>query len=270
MRTKPKDGGETESVWLDTQTARFDTTPESETDVCVIGAGIAGLTTAYELLRDGRRVVVLDDGPIGGGETARTSAHLASAVDDHYSDLEGKFGEAGARLVAESHAAAIDYIETTARELDIDCDFRRVDGFLFAPPGHTDDKFLDKELAAAQRAGLAVDRVPRAPLPFDTGPALRFARQAEFHPLKYIRGLAETIIQRGGRIYTGAHVTAIAPGEPLTVTLADGRSLRCTQIVDATNGALSSPIKLTIKQAAYHTYYITFNITPNTIPHTLF
>src|SRR5204862_4765160 len=103
----------TSSIWLDAVTHRFDTSPEPETDVCVIGAGIAGLTTAYELLREGRRVTVIDDGPVGGGETSRTTAHLASAVDDYYDELEDMFGEVGAKYVAESHAAAIDYIATT-------------------------------------------------------------------------------------------------------------------------------------------------------------
>jgi len=79
---------------------------------------------------------VLDDGPIGGGETGRTTAHLASAVDDRYFHLEQKFGRGGARIVAESHTTAIDYIEAMARELTIDCDFRRVDGYLIKPPGH--------------------------------------------------------------------------------------------------------------------------------------
>lgn len=270
MRTKPKDGGDTESVWLDTATARFDTTPESETDVCVIGAGIAGLTVAYELLREGRRVVVLDDGPIGGGETARTSAHLASAVDDHYYKLEDKFGEAGARFVAESHAAAIDYIEATSKELDIDCELRRVDGYLFSPPGEAYDKQLDKELAAAKRAGLAVDKIAQAPLPFDTGPALRFSRQAEFHPVRYVRGLAEAVIQRGGRVHTGAHVTSIEPGEPLRIVLDNGRHVLCRQAVDATNAAVSSPIKMSITQAAYRSYIVAFDIPAGSIPHALY
>ena len=270
MRTKPKDGGDTTSVWLDVATPRFDTTPEGEADVVVIGAGIAGLTIAYELLREGRRVIVLDDGPIGGGETGRTSAHLASAVDDHYHELENKFGEAGARLVAESHAAAIDYIETTAKELDIDCAFRRVDGYLFAPPSERSDRMLDKEQVAAARAGLAVDRVAQAPLPFDTGPALRFSRQAEFHPLRYLRGLADAIVQRGGKIHTGVHVNAIEPGEPLRIMLDSGRQIVCRQAVDATNGAMSSPIKLAIKQAAYRTYIVAFDIAAGAIPHGLY
>src|SRR5204862_194968 len=82
----------------------------------------------------------------------------------------------------------------------IDCQFRRVDGYLWAPEaepnGHTNalPPILRKELVAAQRAGLSVDDVERAPLPFETGPCLRFAMQAEFHPLVYLRGLAEAIV----------------------------------------------------------------------------
>jgi len=270
MRTKAKDGGCTTSIWTDVETPRFDVRPAHETDVCVIGAGIAGLTTAYQLVRQGMRVIVLDDGPIGGGETGRTSAHLASAVDDRYYVLENKFGEDGARIVHESHAAAIDFIETTVRELSINCDFRRVDGYLFAPPGESDDRTLDKELAAARRAGLVVDKVSQAPLPFDAGPALRFARQAEFHPLAYLRGLAEAIVDNGGVIHTRAHVDAIEPGSPLTVKLSTGRTLLCRIAVDATNGAITSPIHLPLRQAAYRTYVVTFEIPMGAIPHALY
>ncbi|MBA3395281.1 MAG: FAD-dependent oxidoreductase [Deltaproteobacteria bacterium] len=270
MRSKAKDGGCTTSIWTDAEQLRFDGAPDHETDVCIVGAGIAGLTTAYQLVRQGVRVTVLDDGPIGGGETGRTSAHLANAVDDHYYVLEDKFGEGGAQLIAESHGAAIDFIEQTARELDIDCDFQRVDGYLYAPPGETDDRILDKELAAAKRAGLSVDKVAIAPLPFDTGPALRFGRQAEFHPLKYLRGLAEAIVERGGSIHTGVHVEAIEPGEPLTVKLTGGRTLLCRTAVDCTNGAFTSPLKLTIRQAAYRTYIVAFDMAAGAVPHGLY
>ncbi|HEU0035092.1 MAG TPA: FAD-dependent oxidoreductase [Kofleriaceae bacterium] len=265
------EGGSTVSIWHDTSDIRrFDTTPELEADVVIVGAGIAGLTTAYELVKQGARVVVLDDGPIGGGESGRTSAHLASAVDDHFHMLEDKFGERGAKLVAESHSAAIDYIERTAGELGIDCDFQRVPGFLFSPPGKGYDQSLDKELAAARRAGLIVDKVDRAPLPFDTGPALRFERQAEFHPLKYLRGLADAIVAAGGKIHTGVHVEMIEPGEPLTIRLAGGRRMVCQIAVDATNSTITSPVKLTIRQAAYRTYILGFEIPPGSVPHGLY
>ena len=87
------------------------------TEVCIIGAGIAGLTTAYLLSREGRSVVVLDDGAIGGGMTGRTTAHLTNAFDDRYTDVEKLHGEEGARFTAESHTAAIDKVEMVCRRL---------------------------------------------------------------------------------------------------------------------------------------------------------
>ena len=208
MRTNGKDGGSSSSIWLDAAIPERDTPPEHETDVVVIGAGIAGLTTAFELARRGVRLTVLDDGPIGGGETGRTSAHLCSAVDEDFYDLEQKFGRGGAQIVAESHSVAVDYIEAMCRARRIDCDFRRVDGYLIKPPGHErgDNRELERELAAAQRAGLECEMVDEAPLPFDTGPALRYARQAEFHPLKYLRGLADGVMEMGAKIHTAVRV----------------------------------------------------------------
>src|SRR5213082_1785648 len=96
---------------------------DASADVCVIGAGIAGLSTAYMLAREGKSVIVVDDGPVGGGETGRTTAHLVNALDDRYFELERLHGERGARLAAESHTAAIDRVEAIVKEEQIDCDF---------------------------------------------------------------------------------------------------------------------------------------------------
>ncbi|MHB1223476.1 MAG: FAD-dependent oxidoreductase, partial [Gemmatimonadaceae bacterium] len=73
---------------------------DADADVCVIGAGIAGLTTAYMLGRSGRRVIVLDDGPIGGGESGRTTAHLSCALDDRVVVLERVQGAEGSPRAA--------------------------------------------------------------------------------------------------------------------------------------------------------------------------
>jgi glycine/D-amino acid oxidase-like deaminating enzyme/nitrite reductase/ring-hydroxylating ferredoxin subunit len=273
MLTLAKDGGVSTSIWIDADQERYDSPPPHEVEACVVGAGIAGLTTALMLAREGVRVAVLDDGPIGGGETGRTSAHLASAVDDRYHALEARFGERGAQLVAESHAAAIDWIEATIREHGIDCDFRRVDGYLFAPPdrpGERAQRELDKELVAARRAGLVVERVDRAPLPFDAGPALRFANQAQFHPLRYLRGLAAAVIEAGGTIHTGVHALAIEPAHPLVVRISGGRTLLCRAAVDATSSSFTSPHGLPLRQAAYRSYCLAIPVAPGTIPHGLY
>src|SRR5918911_659021 len=209
------DNGESTSVWMATaDTPREGRLSEDlDADVCVVGAGIAGMTTAYLLARQGKSVVVLDDGAVGGGQTQRTTAHLSNALDDRYCEIERLHGERGARLAAESHTAAVDRIEAAVREEKIDCDFERLDGYLFGPAGGPSE-VLDRELEAAHRAGLAqVERLPRAPLDFfDTGPCLRFPRQGQFHPLKYLAELSQAIQRRGGRIYTGTHAEAIEGG----------------------------------------------------------
>ena len=185
---------------------------DAHADVCVVGAGIAGLTTAYLLTQAGKSVVVLEDGSPGGGMTAVTTAHLANAIDDRYTEIERLHGREGARLAAESHTAAIDRIEAIAAKEKIDCDFERVNGYLFVPPGESQD-LLEREYEAAQRAGLRnVEMLVRAPLPsFNTGPCLRFGDQAQLHPLKYLVGLRRAIEGLHGRIFTSTRATKGAP-----------------------------------------------------------
>lgn len=228
-----------------------------QADVCVVGAGISGLTTAYLLCRAGKSVVVMDDGPIVSGETERTTAHLSTALDHRYFDLERLHGEKGVRLAAESHAAAIDQIEQIVRAEKIDCDFERLDGYLFVPPGETPE-ILERELAAAHRVGLNdLEIIPRAPLgSFDTGPALRFPRQAQFHPLKYLAALALAIVRDGGRIYTQTHATKIEGGEPARIETQDGAVVTANAVVVATNTPVNDLLAIHTKQAAYRTFVI--------------
>src|SRR5687767_2346187 len=135
MRSGQRDStsGAHVSIWTkSTETPKFPMLGHDiRVDVCVVGAGIAGLSVAHALAREKVSVAVVDDGAIGSGETGRTTAHLASAVDDHYHILEGIHGQEAARHVAESHAGAIDRIEAIAREEGIECGFERVDGWLF-------------------------------------------------------------------------------------------------------------------------------------------
>src|SRR5688572_29485856 len=121
--------GASTSLWMETTTLPQFPKLEQNTaaEVCIVGAGIAGLTTAYLLNKAGVSVVVLDDGPIVSGETERTTAHLCNALDDRFMNLEKWHGEKGSQLAAESHTAAIDKIEQIVQEEGIDCDFARLD-----------------------------------------------------------------------------------------------------------------------------------------------
>src|SRR5919205_3321107 len=178
-----QDSGLTRSLWMDTADVP-DFEPlkrNARADVCVIGAGIAGMSTAYLLAKAGKNVAVVDDGPIGGGETSRTTAHLTWAMDDRYYVLEKVHGEEGVRLIAESHMAAVNRIEAIARIENIACDFERLDGYLF-PAAGDDPSIIDREYDAARRAGVSdVQRIERLPVPtFNASPALRFPNQGQF------------------------------------------------------------------------------------------
>lgn len=117
------DAQATTSIWMATANTPSQSRLKENvrTDVCVIGAGIAGMTTAYLLAKEGRSVVVVDDGAVGGGMTGRTTAHLTNAYDDRYAEMEKLHGAEGSRLIAESHTAAIDKVEQIVREERHDC-----------------------------------------------------------------------------------------------------------------------------------------------------
>jgi glycine/D-amino acid oxidase-like deaminating enzyme/nitrite reductase/ring-hydroxylating ferredoxin subunit len=251
--------GKTRSLWQVTAgSLHEELLAENQTaDVCVVGAGIAGMTTAYVLAREGRKVIVLEGGAVGSGETGRTTAHLSNALDDRYFELERLHGVEGARHAAESHTAAIEFIEATIAEEGIDCDFERLDGYLFVPPGDSTD-ILERELDAARRAGLEdVELVDRAPLgEFDTGACLRFPRQAQFHPLKYLGGLHRSILRLGGRIFTGTRVEEVVDGAPARVRTSNGREVIADGVVVATNTPMNDRVTMHTKQAAYRTYVI--------------
>jgi len=239
-------------------------------DVCVVGAGIAGLTTAYYLLQEGKTVAVIEDGGVGSGETGRTSAHLSCALDDRFYVLEQLHGEAGARLAAHSHAFAIDEIERIARENAIVCDFRRVAGYLFRAD-RPDDSHLDKEFDAARRAGLEVSWADRAPFTsFNTKRCLLFSNQAEFHPLRYLSGLADAVRGLNGRIHTQTRVVSVEGGSPARVTTKDDRVITAGAVVVATNSPINDRFSLHTKQAAYRSYVVGLTTGKGMVPHALY
>jgi glycine/D-amino acid oxidase-like deaminating enzyme/nitrite reductase/ring-hydroxylating ferredoxin subunit len=266
MRT---DSGSTRSIWME---GIGDGLPaplarDLDTEVCVVGAGIAGLTTAYLLARDGRRVVVLDDGPIGGGETCRTTAHLTNVIDDRYFEIERMHGKTGARLAGESHGVAIDLVGEIVADERIACDYRRLDAWLYAP---ADEKpgVIDRELEASRAAGVLVDVLERGPMPFVRGPCLRFPNQAAFHPMRYLHGLARAIERRGGRI-ARAHVTEIEDGAPARVGTEGGPSVRAREVVVATNSPIHAWVRYHTQQAPYRTFVVAAPVPGGSVPDVL-
>lgn len=262
-----------ESVWTASMPEQVSRplTQSLESDVCIVGAGIAGLSTAYCLSCEGKSVVVLDDGPIGGGMTERTTAHLSNVIDDGYVEIERLHGEEGARLAAESHTAAISRIETIVTTERIVCEFERLDGYLFQAPEQSEEE-LEQERLAALRAGIDVVRIennPSVPV-LEPGPCLRFPRQAQFHPLKYMTGLAQAIVRRGGQIFTGCHVETVEGGKPSRIATRSGHIITAQSVVVATNTPINDMVVVHTKQAPYSSYVIGASVPKNAVPTALY
>ena len=260
------------SVWLDTAYPRkfSPLKKNARADVCVIGAGIAGLSTAYLLAREGLPVILIDDGRPGCGETGVTTAHLSNAIDDGYVEITRLHGVEGAKQACRSHRAAIERIEAICHLEKMHCDFRRVDGYLFLAPEH-DRTVLDEEYDAARAAGAPVEKLERAPVSgFQSGPCLWFPRQGQFHPLNYLNGLAEGFEHLGGRIYTETKAVGVKGGKRATVELENGCTISAESIVVATNAPFNDRFAIHTKQAPYHTYVVAARVAPDAITHALY
>ena len=243
-------------------------------DVCIVGAGIAGIagmTTAYLLLREGKSVAILDDGPIGGGQTERTTAHLSNAIDDRYFNIESWHGLEGMRMAAESHTAAIDRIDAIVKEEKLDCDFERLDGYLLGSLGDSSE-ILQRELSAVRRAGLSqIELLSECPVfSLNTVPCLRFPRQGQFHPLKYLTGLKHAIKRMGGLIFTQSRVEKIESGPPAILHTYFGETVTSHSVVVATNSPFNDFVTMHTKQAAYMSYVLGFEVPKGSVTKALY
>jgi glycine/D-amino acid oxidase-like deaminating enzyme/nitrite reductase/ring-hydroxylating ferredoxin subunit len=235
----------------------------------VVGGGMAGLSIAYEAAVKGRQVLVLDRGAIASGMTARTTAHLASALDDYYCEFISLRGEREAALLHQSLAAAIDRIEQIARLETIDCDFARLDGYLFAARPE-DQKLLAREYDACRAIGCPVEWAERMP-GFDAGRALRFPNQGRFHPLKYLSGLAQALLRLGVRFRPFTAVSTVEQKEDrVLVTLTSGEVIQARDAAVATNSPIAGRLTLQAKMAPYRSYAMAFAVPKGAVPDALY
>lgn len=240
-------------------------------DVCIVGGGIAGVTTAFVLAGEGQSVALIDRGPLLAGETSHTTAHLSNAIDDGYTEVERLHGTDGAVLAAQSHSRAIDFIAETVREQTIDCDFERLDGYLFLADGET-ERLLEEEMGAAHRAGLeSVEQLTQAPVRgFLSGPCLRFPNQAQFHPLRYLHALVERSAARGVHFFARTPAVEFSGGAVASVRTKQGCEIRTRAVVVATNSPVNDRYKMHTKLYPYRTYVIAARVPAGAFSHALY
>ncbi len=261
--------GKNISYWLDSAPVsheREKLKANIHADVVIIGGGLAGVSVAYCLSQEGKKVALIEDGTIGSGETGRTTAQLVTALDERYTDLEKLYGEEETRLIADSHKAAIQFVEETVAREQIDCHFERVSGYLFRHPSDQEDALME-EFEAARRAGVEVNHLSHIPgIKNAPGDCLEFLNQAQFHPLLYIQALCNAIEKKGGRIYTQTHAAEI---NYEGITTSEGYTVKANHVVVATNTPVNNLVAIHLKQTAFRTYVIAGLVKKDVLPKAL-
>lgn len=225
-----------ESYWMATTPGTGYPAPGADltADVAVVGGGIAGLCTAWDLVRAGLDVVVLEADRIAAGVSGYTSAKLTAAHGLFYAGIEAEHGAGDARLYALSQQEGVERTAALCAELGIDADLEPASAFTYVQdPGRVEE--LKQEAAAARRAGLDASFVTDTDLPFDVAGAVRVDGQLQFHPRKFLLALAEHITRAGGRIFERARVTALHDGARCRLTTESGATVRARDAVIATH-----------------------------------
>jgi glycine/D-amino acid oxidase-like deaminating enzyme/nitrite reductase/ring-hydroxylating ferredoxin subunit len=259
-----------ESIWIATtpDTSYPELSRDISVDVAVVGAGITGVTAAILLKRAGKTVALLDWNRIARGATGYTTAKVTSGHGVAYGRLTDTFGEQGARVYAESNQSAIERIAELAQTGGIECDFERKANYVVAEKEEERTK-LEQEAEVMQKLGLPASFVAETPLPYEVAGAVKLENQAQFHPRKYLLGLAETIPGDGSHVFENTRVTHVTQGDPCTVETERG-NVRAADVVLATHLPFMDRGLFFAKAHPHRSYAVAAAIDPDQAPDGMF
>ena len=207
----------TTSYWKDS--TELPTFPELEkdihVDVCIVGGGITGITSAYLLANEGLKVAILEADRLLNGTTAHTTAKITAQHDLIYDELITNLGKSKAKLYYEANSEALRFIKNTADKLQIDCEFSDQDAYMYATTDEYANK-IEKEIKAYEKLGIDGGAVSNFPLDIEVKNAIIMRNQAQFHPLKFLSHLVEKVQEKGGLLYENTTAVTIETGKQST------------------------------------------------------
>lgn len=228
--------GACESIWQSSTSdykTRAGYIPMGVQDVVIVGGGITGITTGLLLQQAGKKVVIVEAHNIGFGTTGGTTAHLNTFMDSSYAQIIRNFSLEDARLIAAGARQSIDLIREHIERFNISCKFKEVPGFLFST-NEQETRQLQEIVDASRKAGVAVEWVNDSVLPVPYQKLAVFARQAQFHPLHYLYGIARAFEEAGGVLLQDCRMLHAEDNETVEVVTTKG-NLRCRQLIYATH-----------------------------------
>jgi glycine/D-amino acid oxidase-like deaminating enzyme/nitrite reductase/ring-hydroxylating ferredoxin subunit len=221
-----------EPYWRDsTKLPSFPKLTEDITvDVAIVGGGISGITTAYLLSKEGLKVALIEAGNLLNGTTGHTTAKITAQHDLIYDEFIQHFGVEKARQYYEANHEALQFIKKTTRELQIDCDFIEDDAYVYT---NSDEKLstVEKEAKAYEKLGIKGGLVSSMPLDLEMKSAIVMRNQGQYHPLKFLKKLVQSITDAGGTIYEHTTATDIEKGVNPVVVTRDGHHITCQYAV---------------------------------------
>ncbi|WHY87432.1 FAD-dependent oxidoreductase [Neobacillus novalis] len=224
------------TYWREIELPSFRKLTEDLTvEVAIVGAGITGITAAYLLSKEGKKVALLDAGSVLNGTTGHTTAKVTAQHGLVYDEFINHFGEEKARLYFESHMNAIQFVESNVKEKGIDCDFSNEDAYMYATTEEYAEK-LKTEWEAYKTLG--IDGAIKDTIPFNipVTAALLMRNQGQFHPLKFLKFLLDEAVKSGCAVFENTVANDIEDDktQPKVVTKS-GQKVTCNQVIIASH-----------------------------------
>lgn len=233
-------------------------------DVVIIGGGITGVTTAYQLIKEGKSVALLEAGKIGDSTTGYSTGNLYVPVEKSYGSLSSSFNEDQIHKIINSRQNAIDYIEKTVNENNIQCDFLRRPSYHYTNDENNIES-LEKEVKILKNAGIAIEYYSEQVLPFKMKKATVMPNNGKFNPLAYVKSLAEIFVNKGGKIFENSPAISVKEEDEQFVVLTAKGSITAKYLVMATH--VPKGISLSeILSPAYRSYAVAFSLKSNEYP----